>query len=76
MLWSRPAGAAVGTPNPGRAGHIAVTNATHFVSAGGMGGLGSEDMPSTTADVLELSEIALKALRLHGGGSTLYSDYF
>jgi len=41
-----------------------------------MGGLGSEDMPSTTADVLELSETALKVLRLHGGGSTLYNDYF
>jgi len=56
ILWSRPAGAAVGTPNPGKAGHIAVTNATHFVAAGGMGALGSEDMPSSTADVLEIGE--------------------
>jgi len=56
ILWSRPAGAAVGTPNPGKAGHIAVTNATHFVAAAGMGALGSEDMPSETADVLDLRE--------------------
>jgi hypothetical protein len=56
ILWSRPSSAAVGTPNPGKAGHVLSANNTHMVAVGGMGGLGEEDKTSTTADVLDLRE--------------------
>jgi hypothetical protein len=56
LLWSRPSSAAVGTPNPGKAGHVLSVNTTHMVAVGGMGGLGEEDMLSATADVLDLRE--------------------
>lgn len=58
MLWSQPAMAAAGSPNPGKAGHVAIANATHLIAVGGMGALGALDAPSDTADILDLGKHA------------------
>ncbi|KAA0171764.1 hypothetical protein FNF28_00400 [Cafeteria roenbergensis] len=46
--------AAAGSPNPGKAGHVAIANATHLIAVGGMGALGALDAQSDTADILDL----------------------
>lgn len=51
--------AAAGSPNPGKAGHLAIANATHLIAIGGMGASGALDVQSSTADVLDLGEQVL-----------------